>query len=212
MIEPYYDEGGVTIYHGDAREILPHLGSFPVVFADPPYAFGQQRPEWRMTSGVAIALNMAAQRVKPKGTLFGMTAASGRGIDYMRGAIEPTLSFNRLLIWHKEFVNSPVAGPWRWDIVPILVFGRGSFGRPAASSCFRSNGQNPDTSHPAGLPLGLGRWLLASFEGSVLDPFMGSGSVVVAAREQGMKAVGIDREERYCEMAAQRLQQEVLAV
>jgi DNA modification methylase len=211
---PYYSDEWVTIYHGDSRAILPSLPMATVVLADPPYALGGNRKEWRVTASVAIALSMAAQRVTKGGCMAAMTAASGRGMDFVRGAIEPTLQFNRLLVWHKEFVNSPVAGPWRWDIVPILMFGKASFGRPKASSCYRSNGHsNLSTDHPAELPVGIGRWLLEGLpDGLMIDPFAGSGSFLVAAREMGRPSIGIEADEKWCELAAARMGQEVMAL
>lgn len=94
-----------------------------------------------------------------------MSAASGRGIDFMLGAVSPVLPFNRLLVWHKAFVNSAVAGPWRWDIVPVLWFGSASFGRPVAgSSVYHSDGHTRrPKGHPSPLPVGLGRWLMQGF-------------------------------------------------
>lgn len=210
---PYYEDALVTIYHGDSREVMRGLGLFDVVAADPPYAFGAKRGEWRITASVAIALAEAAHHVTPKGCMAVMTAASGRGIEYALGAVGEALPLNRLLVWHKRFVNSAVAGPWRWDIVPILLFGKASFGRPSESSCYISDGHSRlDSGHPAELPEGLGRWLIEPFVDAktVLDPFCGSGVFVVAAKRAGKRVVGIDREERYCEMTVNRCRQEVM--
>jgi DNA modification methylase len=130
------------------------------------------------------------------------------------GAVGGSLPFNRLLVWHKGFVRSRVAGPWRWDLVSILAFGRASFGRPEFSSLVQTNGdaaRGPqDSGHPAEVPLGVARWLYTPFGAEVvLDPFMGSGSLILPAAQAGRKAIGIEIEERYCDQAARRLRQEV---
>lgn len=212
---PYYDDGQVTIYCGDARTVIRSLGMFDLTVADPPYAFGAKRGEWRITSAVAISLSEAAHHTKQKGCMAVMTAASGRGMDFVTGAVAEVLPLNRLLVWNKRFVNSAVAGPWRWDIVPILMFGHASFGRPMHSSCYVSDGHSRLlTDHPAELPEGLGRWLVEPFveAHTVLDPFCGSGVFVVAAKRAGKRVVGIDKEERYCEMTVQRLGQQEFAM
>lgn len=215
-MEPYYSDDLVTIYHGDSRQIVPTLPKFDLVLADPPYAFGGGRSEWQITAAVAIAVSESAKRVKPKGAMALMTASSGRGIEYAQGCVGGTLRFNRLLVWHKTFVNSAVAGPWRWDLVPILMFGRATFGRPAHSSCYRSAGHaSAGTHHPAALPPSLGRWLIEPFGDqveTVLDPFMGSGSFTVAARDLGKKVVAVERDEAHCELAVRRLGQHPLAL
>lgn len=100
-------------------------------------------------------------------------------------------------------------------MVSVLAFGRASFGRPEHSSVFTIAGANSkdemgDTGHPAELPLGVARWLydpMATAETVVLDPFMGSGSLLLPAVHAGRRAIGIELEERYCEVAAKRFSQ-----
>lgn len=213
---PYYQDDLVTLYHGDCREVLPTLLPVDLVVTDPPYAFGGKRPEWRITASIAIALSQTAGKVNRGGAMAVMAAASGRGIEYVQSAVGPTLPFNRLLIWHKQFVNSPVAGPWRWDIVPVLVFGRASFGRPEMSSCYISDGHSrlKDFGHPAALPRGIGAWLIEPFRSAktVLDPFCGTGVFLAAAKQADKHVIGIEIEERWCEATVQRLAQKVLAL
>lgn len=215
-LKPYFEKGNVAIYLGDCREIVPQLGQFEYVITDPPYAVNGSRAEWRTTASVGTGIHLAAKVVKKGGAMVCFTTTSGRGIEYTLGAVGGALPFNRLLIWHKSFVRSRVAGPWRWDAVSILAFGRASFGRPEASSVFTSTGPASKKHlgsgrHPAELPDGIAEWIYAPLVQTqtniaVLDPFVGTGQLLVPAVLRGHRAVGIDLEERYCEMAARRLE------
>lgn len=219
-MNPYYEQDGITIYHGDCREVLPTLDPVDVVITDPPYAIGGSRSEWKVTASVGTGIHLAAKKVRKGGALLVFTTTSGRGIDFTMGAVGSALPFNRLLVWHKSFVRSRVAGPWRWDAVAILAFGRACFGRPEHSSVFTSTGPASkrllgETGHPAELPEGIADWLYLPFETEesvLLDPFMGSGRLLDTASRLGRRAIGIEIEERYCEIAAKRLQQSVLAL
>jgi DNA modification methylase len=208
-IKPYWQAGAGMIYHGDCREILPELPPVDYVISDPPYAMGSGKQEWKVTASVGTGLYLAAAKVRRGGALFCFSAASGRGIEYVLGAIGRVLPFNRLLCWHKSSVRCRAVGPWHWDIVAILAFGRASFDRPEASSCCRTVAMPGDTGHPAEVPAEVARWLYCPLDReqiTVLDPFMGSGSLLLPAAGCGRRVIGIETEEKYCEIAARRLE------
>lgn len=96
----------------------------------------------------------------------------------------------------------------------IHVFGRGAFGRPETSGLISTDGTKAlaeRTGHRAPVPVDVMLHAARPFmPGSLLDPFLGSGSSLVAAASLGGTGVGIEIEERYCEIAAKRLSQEVL--
>ena len=79
-------------------------------------------------------------------------------------------------------------------------------------TAYRAEKAGQASAHPTQKPVGLMRWCVARTEGLVLDPYMGSGSTLVAAKSLGRKAIGIEIEERYCEIAATRCSQEVLGL
>lgn len=207
-MNPYYQDDACTIYHGDSREVLPTLGKADVVICDPPYSKNRDESEFAATGNIAVCLHLASQ-LAPTMIVFG--TSSGRGIEFIRSSIR-SLPHNRVLTWHRRYVNSPAAGPWRWDTVLLHVFGRGSFGRPEASSMIQTDGTQAlakATGHKAPVPLAVMNHLYAPFApGLVVDPFMGSGPTLFAARSLGGKAIGIEASEAYCERTAQRLQQE----
>lgn len=199
---------------GDSSVEVPKLGKFDIVVTDPPYAPGSRRKEWKPTGSTSAALYNAARSVRPGGTMLVLCAASARGLDHVRSSIEPILPLSRMLVWRKKFVRSPAAGPWRWDIVPVLVFGRGVFGRPNASSSVETGGPNSNsgyagTGHPAEVPAEVAQWLLAPFADGlrlrVLDPFAGSGALLEPAVERGWDAVGVEQDAHWARVARSRL-------
>lgn len=209
-MQPFYEADGIVIYHGDARDILPSIGKVDVVITDPPYSSNRAEGEFAATGNIAVSLHLASE-LAPTMVVFG--TSSGRGIEFIRSTIRK-LPHNRVLTWHRSYVNSPAAGPWRWDTVLIHVFGRGSFGRPLLSSLVQTNGTKElalAVGHRSPVPIEVMTHLYEPFApGVVLDPFMGSGSTLLAARLHGGRAIGIEVEERYCEIAAERLSQGVL--
>lgn len=212
-MKPYYEHAGITIYHGDCRDILPTLPKVSLVLTDPPYALGSTRNEWNATAAVGIGLYEAAKRITKGGALLAFTTSSGRGIEYTLGAVGKTLPFNRLLVWHKALTTSKAAGPWKWDVVTILAFGRATWGIADRSGILSTTEPKKNREHPAQVPRDVAEWLFGPFEsiqGPTVDPFMGIGRLLGPAVSRGKAVIGIEIEERYCEIAAKRLAQEVL--
>lgn len=213
-MEPYYDDGLVTLYHGDARDVLSDLDRRPfgLVLSDPPYSTGRSEAEFCASGNVAVILDMAS-RLAPTMAVFG--TSSGRGFEFVRSSIR-RLPHCRTLVWHRSYTNSPAAGPWRWDLVFIHLFGKAAFGRPKVSGLIQTGGTRAlaiATGHKAPVPVEVMNHIIEPYlpDGDVLDPFVGSGSSLLAAKALGIKSVGIEIEERYCEIAAKRCAQQVLA-
>lgn len=208
-MKPYYERDGITIYNCDCRQILPGLPRVDVVITDPPYSAGRSEHEFAATGNIAVCLHLASEKA-PTMIVFG--TSSGRGIEFTRSSIR-ALPHCRVLCWQRSYVNSPAAGPWRWDLVLIHVFGKGAFGRPEQSSLIQTNGTQAlaiETGHPSPVPIEVMHRLYAPFApGLLLDPFCGSGSSLLAARALGGQAIGIDANEGHCEIAAKRLSQGV---
>lgn len=186
-LTPYYQKGGIAIYHGDCREVLPLLDKVLLVLTDPPYALGATTGEWEATAAVAVGIHEAAKLVAPKGAMLVFTTSSGRGIRFTLGAVGKLLPFNRMLTWHKVGGRSCAAGPWYWDTVQVMAFGRTTFGTGQASSVFATGAKyHKETTHRAELPPGIADWLYEPFDAegmTVVDPFCGTGRLLEPDRK-----------------------------
>ena len=117
------------------------------------------------------------------------------------------------LIWDKrptEWRNDQADCEMAWTNLdnPARVF-RKSWG--GGGTLARENGAEARVLHPSQKPLALMHWCLSFVpDGDILDPFCGSGTTLRAAKDLGRRAIGIEIEERYCEIAAKRMEQEVL--
>lgn len=206
-MEPYYDDGQIRIYHGDCREILPTLGARGVdlVLTDPPYGVGMRA--FIDDFGTVMALNHAPGQLAAVFT-------SPRRVVELAEVLAPSWKFERILTMHK---NADIAAPWRgWcmNSESILLFSRPGAVWPKPDD-YRTDvysvGPWERAGHPNGKPLSVVRDLARRMSVStILDPFMGSGTTLRAAKDLGRHAIGIEIEERYCEIAANRLRQSVL--
>lgn len=211
--EPFYEDEFATIYHADCRDILrgPFLG-WDVVVTDPPY-FG--REDLFDTSAVDEGMRLALSENR-KGFVFwsymgqgfpGYPDAVARGED---GAPDAIHVWHKSVPIHPKSVTGNVAGH---HYERILAYGLGArcevFRYPAIMPNFAACAVEL-TEHPTQKPVDLVRLLVSRTKGVVLDPFMGSGTTLRAAKDLSRHAIGIEVEERYCDIAAERLAQGVL--
>jgi site-specific DNA-methyltransferase (adenine-specific) len=219
---PYYADSLVTIYHGRAGDVLPFVDA-DVVVTDPPYGTGGwRRPESGAGSSPIAALHRedwddgAVDWLTDRPTVTFWPAA--RTWLLLVAANAAGLTKHRALYWQKPDPKPQVGGRVRWSIEPVWVLSRDGFLLYGETDLYRQSAvrMNRDAEaagHPYQKPVAVMRWLIGKVPGaSVLDPFMGSGSTLVAAKESGRRAIGIEIEERYCEIAAQRCSQEVLGL
>lgn len=210
---PYYEHNGITIYHGDCRDILPTLGSVDLVLGDPPYGMGKSfandGPE-QADALIADVLPVVRRRAQHNVLMFW----SAQRMDVIYPLFQP----KRVMIWNKGWaIYTPHNIGYRFEPI-VWVSGSTAFRkRGDVYECFPiiRAVQDESVGHPTQKPEGLLRELIADFSpegGTVLDPFMGSGTTLRAAKDLGRRAIGIEIEEKYCEIAAQRLSQEVLFV
>ena len=210
-IEPYFSGDGVTIYHGDCVDVLPHLGRFDLLLTDPPYGL-----RWRgtgFTRHTKILDHNKAKRwdVRPSSQAMGLAL----GVS------------SRFIVWGGNYLSDmlpPCRGPLVWDKqTGANTFADGELAfnnvcetmrifRHQWCGAFKASERKATPIHDTQKPLALMRWCLSLCDGvkTVVDPFMGSGTTLEAARLYGMRAVGIDADESCCEKAAKRLSQGLL--
>lgn len=210
-MQPYYRDDHVTLYHGDCREILPTLERADLVLTDPPYGLGDKwaggggtsRSSWRFNPSEAMSWDGAtvddAVLALPD---FGDHVVVWGGNYY---ALPPSRCW---LLWDKKQNDKWTTGQaemaWTNLDRPVRMF---------RMSQVEAHSEMGHKCHPTQKPLSLMSWCIAMVNepvATVLDPFAGSGTTLRAAKDRGLKAVGIELDERYCEIAAERLWQEVL--
>jgi DNA modification methylase len=218
-VEPYYEDDFVTLYHGDCREVTAWLAA-DVLVTDPPYGV-----KYQTRRGVTVANDSdfltTEQALRDVSFAAAAVFANHASLTRTMALVSSLHDRVRVMTWHKSNVNGSAPGnPWLAD-VEFAVCGVDTYPtRPVSAvvSAPRSTGNpewqvnNPDAYlHPTQKPLGLMRKvILALPDGTVADPFAGSGSTLRAAKGLGRKAIGVELDEAYCEIAAKRLSQEVL--
>lgn len=202
-MKPYYEHGGVTIYHGDAREALPQAD---VLVTDPPYGVAFSSGWDNRFRDVKIACD---ETTAARDSVLAAWAPRPALVFGTWKAPRPAAT-KAVLVWDKGTVGmGDLSVPWFPCTEEIYVLGGGWVGT-RTTAVLRHHVRNEF--HPTEKPLALICALLSKCPaGTVLDPFMGSGTTLRAAKDLGRKAIGIEVEERYCEIAAKRLGQEVMA-
>lgn len=220
-MKPYYSESGITIYHGDCREVLPMLSPVDCVVADIPY--GEVNRE---SSGLRnLDKGRADIETFSSGYAARHSARLAIGSVYLFCGTEQVSSIRealvaadlttRLCIWHKSN-PSPMNGDSLWlSGIECCVFGRkpkAYFARHCKTPVWHGPTEH-DPVHETQKPLWLMLEIITASTppgGTVLDFCMGSGTTLLAAKQSGCRAIGIENRERYCEIAANRLRQGVL--
>lgn len=230
-MNPYYQDDAVTIYHGDALDLLSEIrgSSVDLVLTDPPYVIGAVSAG-NMASksgGWGDMMNssrwfrdwyvMARRLLKPDGAMW--TFLNWRSLPVvMKAAIDAEWPVVSNLVWHKDWIGPGGSVGLRpaYEMVALLPMPEFTIedrGIPDVLTykwaSFKPSG------HPAEKPVALLARLIAESmrsPGLVVDPFLGSGSTLVAAKMLGHRAIGIEAEEKWCEQAATRLSQEVLGL
>ncbi len=224
---PYYADDFVTIYHGDCRELLPELG-VGLILADPPYGVHERTDRGNAGRGSA------------KGNGYALIPA--RDFPPIHGDDAPfdpshLLLYPRLLLWGANHYADrlPPSPSWIvWDKTVRLPSKRDvgfndngdaelawtNLGGPVRLIPHRWMGLIRDSEierhlHPTQKPVAVMGALIRAFskpDELIIAPYLGSGPELVAAKALGHRAIGIEIEERYCEVAANRCRQEVLGL
>ncbi len=196
-VAPYHAEASVVIYHGDARMIVPHLGRFDLLLTDPPYGIG-----------------IAANPVRQKHAKMDWDAEVPESwvLPMLIGAAE------KAIVWGGNYFKLPPTQCFlAWDKMQpedfsLAMLEQAWTNLKGPAKMFRKSVLSYTKEHPTQKPVELMQWCItrAGEVQTILDPFAGSGTTGEAAKALGKRAILIEREERYCEIAARRLSQDVL--
>lgn len=229
---PYYDADGIVIYHGDNRVVLHEweglrTKSFDLLLTDPPYGLGQGRKASRGGSGASIQkTGFFAGQVRRQQGEYGDDEVWDDELAHEAVARSRALCRHHIIFGGNYYDLGPARCWLVWDKengdtdFADCELAWTNLDRAVRRLTYRWNGmlqqpgrQKEPRIHPAQKPEPVIVWALGLAPASVktvLDPFMGIGTTLVAAKRLGKQAVGIEQSERWCEVAATRLAQGAL--
>lgn len=212
-MKPYYEDDAVTIYHGDCRDILPTLTPVDLLLTDPPYGIGAPSHPFGIEPSAPVKRYTDEWDKKPVShDLLDACRAVGKHQIIFGGNFFELPPSSCWLVWDKDNGSNPYADAelawtnlekavrltrWRWQGMLQQLGGD----------------RKEQRIHPTQKPLAVMRWAIEQAPSDVktiLDPFMGSGTTLRAAKDLGRKAIGIEIEEKYCKIAAKRMAQSVM--
>ena len=221
MTDPYYSDDHVTLWHGDCIEMADLWTCADVLVTDPPYGV-----KW--VSGISNYSRHGRTNYTTE-PISGDDSTAARDAVLATWGDRPAVLFGswraprpcrttHRLIWHKRGMNpGPVNAAFMSQDEEIYILGDGAWRKsspPLRSVLATTESRSlavTETGHPTPKPVGLMETLIDRCPpGVIADPFAGSGSTLVAARNLGRKAIGVELEERYCEIIARRLAADVL--
>ena len=230
-VDWYYTDDTVAIAHGDCHDILPLLPKVDLVLTDPPYGIGltTKTSDYRDSAFYDGGESLRASVLYKDDAKTARALVAGVMPDLLAMADRVVIFPGPSLLWAYPEPTAvgcvfTMAGagrsPWGFQCMhPSLFYGPdpyltdGQGGRPNSLKDDQPNREHFD--HPCPKPLPWMRWAVARASRpreTILDPFMGSGTTLRAAKDLGRKAIGIEIEERYCEIAAKRMAQTVMAL
>jgi DNA modification methylase len=199
--------GNATLYLGDCRDILPLLPKVCAVVTDPPYGIGEAAGKNASRGNMAHAKDYgdeAWDNEPVPADLIGEVVAAGKRAVIFGGNYYQLPPSSCWLVWDKENGNNDFADcELAWTNLPKAVRRI----RYMWNGMLRQNNE-PRGDHPTQKPVGVMRWVLGQIPDAqtILDPFMGSGTTGVACMELGRAFVGIEKSQRYFDIACRRIE------
>ncbi len=192
--------GNATLYLGDCLEILPTLGKVDAVITDPPYGIariwssGSERHGWTKANAEGVLRNQWDDKPLDADAVAALLAVGDQHIIW-GGNYFPLPQSRCWLVWNKpERGFSLAEAELAWTSFDAVV------------RVFDGNRSEPDREHPTQKTVALMRWCVAKTTGTVIDPFMGSGTTGVACMNLGRNFIGIEIEPKYFDIACRRIE------
>ena len=210
-MKPYFEEDGITIYNARAEEWLdavPECFAVDLVLTDPPYGVGENYASFEDTpENVQAVVKEVIPRSRKHCTRMLLTCGTRQ------------IHFYPAPDWILCWLNRAGSGMNPWGFTcwqPVLAYGSDPYLENSLGSrpdVIEHSETSENWGHPCPKPLGFWKRLLergsVKSDDVVLDPFMGSGTTLRACKDSGRRCVGLEIEEKYCEIAAKRLSQKV---
>ena len=225
MIKPYYERNGFAVFHGDCLEVLSGLGQdfINLVWTDVPYSttetgieFDDEYRQFMLNRFSAVATTMRDRTPL-------LLCCSPPQIFLFKEVMDNTgLTYKGLHAWCCRASFYPTSF-WNPSWEPLLLYGKGKLTTLVKEGGIEDVNYNDSSvftrprgsGHPGEKPLGLiKKYIIATTKPGdiILDPFAGTGTTLRAAKDLGRKAIGIELNEKYCEMIALKLAQETLEI
>jgi len=211
--QPYYEDEHVTLYHGDCREILPHLPQVDLVLTDPPYGIGEAAGKNKSRGKLAVSKDYGNDSWDDKpiqqsviDSLITQPAVIFGGNYY---AMPPSSCW---LVWDKHITKDFADCELAWTNLPGAI----------RKIDYLWNGcmkKRPEQRfHPTQKPLDVMKWCISQADTklkrqvqTILDPFAGSGTTLRAAKDMNRRCIGVEQSKEYCDVIVKRMKQQVLA-
>ena len=213
----YYQDDWVQIFHGDCRDILPELPKVDLVITDPPYGIGEASGENKSRSNLGVAKDYGKDDWDDEPVNFRLLwelLTLGKHSICFGGNYYPMPPTSCILVWDKDNGSTDFADcELAWTNLPQAVR---KFKWRWQGMLQEHGGRNKEQRvHPTQKPLALIKWCISQAQKhgeikTILDPFAGSGTTGRASKDMQIKCTLIEREEKYCEISAKRMQQEIL--
>lgn len=210
----YYQDDHVTLYHGDCIALADWWLDADVLVTDPPYGIAWKKGQNNAAKSTAHAGIQNDHDTTVRDSALAMWGDVRPGFVFGSFRAPFPAGVKQTLVWQKP-IDAGVVGSttgYRTDTELIFLTGKHPKRPPSRSSVLTTTGgvSRYRTAHPHSKPTGLLESLIGWTSGVVADPFSGSGSTLVAAKNLGRQAIGVELEEHYCELIAKRLSQELL--
>ena len=205
---PYYQDDWVTIYHGDCLEWLPPAS---LLLTDPPYGLDLDTTHKKYKDGIDRPAIVGDRGPFDPGHLLNYERVILWGGNCYASRLP---DFPGWLAWVKTARNGANIRQADMELAWTNFVRRPQVYRHLWIGAYKASESGQRNVHPSQKPVEVMKWCLSvdGGDGTVLDPYMGSGTTLVAAKDFNRQSIGIEIEERYCEVAANRCSQEVLAL